>query len=73
MSKNDGAPYPLPAWQQHLAIAALAIMCGVWAAALIYVVILGGCAMRAVIALVLLALLFVAARSFHLWVIYGGG
>ena len=41
MSKNDGAPYPLPAWQQHLAIAALAIMCGVWAAALIYVVILG--------------------------------
>ena len=29
--------------------------------------------MRAVIALVLLALLFVAARSFHLWVIYGGG
>ena len=29
--------------------------------------------MRAVIALVLLALLFVAARSLHLWVIYGGG
>lgn len=27
----------------------------------------------AAIVIVLLALLFVAARAFHLWVIYGGG
>ena len=29
--------------------------------------------MRAVDALVLLALCFVAARALHLWIIYGGG
>ena len=29
--------------------------------------------MRAAIVLVLLALLFVAFRALHLWVIYGGG